>query len=247
MSKKKIALLPGWGMDSSVWNPILPLLNEYFEIIFCDWNGITNMEEYRLRVYELIEKEPGEIWIMGWSLGSLLAVDAAYKYQDRVESLILLSGTSRFTRDKRTGYLCGWPESVLEKMKAAMKNDVKKTMTSFCRSMFCSEEMEMDSYESFINSIDIYKPTCLPELETGLNFLKETDVRSLLEHISIPFLVIHGEKDTICPVDASRYIKDRVKGKTVLNIVKGAGHIPFYTHTAEFKRLINMFIVKGAT
>jgi len=62
----------------------------------------------------------------GWSLGSLLAIDAAGKYKDRVEKLVLVGGTARFTRDKETGYFCGWHKSAVKKMKEAIKFTGKK-------------------------------------------------------------------------------------------------------------------------
>jgi len=62
------------------------------------------MEGYTERVCKLIEKEKDKLCLLGWSLGSLLAIDAAGKYKDRVEKLVLVGGTARFTRDKETGY-----------------------------------------------------------------------------------------------------------------------------------------------
>jgi len=42
---------------------------------------------YTERVCKLIEKEKDKLCLLGWSLGSLLAIDAAGKYKDRVENL----------------------------------------------------------------------------------------------------------------------------------------------------------------
>jgi len=79
------------------------------------------MEGYTERVCKLIEKEKDKLCLLGWSLGSLLAIDAAGKYKDRVEKLVLVGGTARFTRDKETGYFCGWHKSAVKKMKEAIK------------------------------------------------------------------------------------------------------------------------------
>jgi len=64
-------------------------------------------------------------------LGSLLAIDAAGKYKDRVEKLVLVGGRREFTRDKETGYFCGWHKSAVKKMKEAIKVHREKTMDLF--------------------------------------------------------------------------------------------------------------------
>lgn len=245
MEKHKLIMLPGWSMDSSVWEPIVPFLSEYFHLVFCEWHGIEDIEGYMTRVYGLVEKEEGKLFMMGWSLGSLLAIDAACKYKGKIERLILVSGTSRFTRDKKTHYSCGWPESVVEKMKAALNNDREKTMNSFYTSMFSVEEMGNGRYEDFMKTISMGQTKSNRELEAGLDLLLQTDIRHLLLDIEVPLLLIHGEKDTICPAQASEYISSQVKGKAVLNIMTGTGHVPFHTATNEFSELIKIFMEQG--
>jgi pimeloyl-[acyl-carrier protein] methyl ester esterase len=239
-------MLPGWGMDSSVWKPIIAFLAEYFEIIYCDWYGIEHIEDFKTRVLNLIEEEvEGNFCILGWSLGSLLAVEAACKYKNRIKWVILVSGTSRFSRDKQTGYSCGWPQSVVNKMKAALQKDRVRTMTSFYSSMFSVEETKQFCDKKFIDTMLMGRVQKTKELEAGLNFLLQEDVREMLASIDIPLLLIHGAKDTICPVSASEYISRQVKGKVLLNIMAGAGHVPFLTATNEFKALIKVFIEQG--
>jgi len=44
LEKQKLVMMPGWSMDSSVWKPVVAALSEYFQLIFCEWHGITGME-----------------------------------------------------------------------------------------------------------------------------------------------------------------------------------------------------------
>lgn len=243
MEKRKLVLLPGWGMDSSVWEPISTFLFEYFETVFCEWYGIETVDSFKTRVFSLIEeKVEGRFCLLGWSLGSLLAIEAACKYNNRVERIILVSGTSRFTRDKKTGYFCGWPQNVVGKMKAALHNDNQKTLASFYSSMFSEEEVKQGSDKKFIETIKRGKAYKTVELEAGLDFLVQEDVRDILDSINVPLLIIHGEKDTTCPVSASEYISGQVKGKAIFNIMADVGHIPFHTATNEFNQLIKVFM-----
>jgi len=51
-------------MDSSVWKPVVAALSEYFQLIFCEWHGITGMEGYTERVCKLIEKEKDKLCLL---------------------------------------------------------------------------------------------------------------------------------------------------------------------------------------
>ncbi|ABN51265.1 MAG TPA: pimeloyl-CoA synthetase [Hungateiclostridium thermocellum] len=245
LEKQKLVMMPGWSMDSSVWKPVVAALSEYFQLIFCEWHGITGMEGYTERVCKLIEKEKDKLCLLGWSLGSLLAIDAAGKYKDRVEKLVLVGGTARFTRDKETGYFCGWHKSAVKKMKEAIKVHREKTMDSFYSSLFSSKEQESKEYVALFK-VDIDTNTAsFKELEAGLDFLLAADMRMQLESIKADTLIIHGEMDSICPKEAALYMAQRMKNKAQVFIMEGIGHVPFYSLPEEFTRLILEFMKQG--
>lgn len=247
MEMQKLILLPGWAMDSNVWNPVTDVLSEYFELFYCDWYGVNSVDEYKARVFSLIDRKvDGCFSLLGWSLGSLLAIETACRYNNRIKQLILVSGTSRFTRDRKSGYSCGWPQNIVERMKPALHNDKQKTLASFYGSMFSEKEKQQGYDEKFIEIADICGSKHeTQELEAGLDFLIQADCREKLKEIKAPILIIHGGEDTICPVSASEYISTQVKGDVFFKTLAGAGHIPFYTGVEEFSSLLKAFIERG--
>jgi len=52
---------------------------------------------------------------------------------------------------------------------------------------------------------------------------REIDVRHVLPAIRVPTLVLHGDQDTIVPVDVARYVTDRIPGARLLEV--HAGHL----------------------
>lgn len=74
-------------------------------------------------------------------------------------------------------------------------------------------------------------------LSKGLNFLLETDYRSILPKLQTPCAIIHGTADTICPVDAAHYLAENLPNAG-LYLFPGAGHIPFYTQPDTFTTLL---------
>jgi abhydrolase domain-containing protein 14 len=72
------------------------------------------------------------------------------------------------------------------------------------------------------------------------------NVKSLvsnLNRITVPLLVIWGEKDDISPPDNSKILKDNIKNSEV-HILKGAGHACYLDKTEEFKIIVRDFLKK---
>lgn len=255
MKKHSLILLPGWGMDATVWEPVEEVLAEYFNLLQLNWQGLKSAAVYPEHISNLIDKKvEGSFSLLGWSLGSLLAIDAAARYKNRVKKLILAGGTSRFTRDRASGYNCGWPQSVIAKMQSALSQERQKTLDSFYYSMFSESEIQRGHYQRFMEKRNNSAGEKLKsagekyqtqELLAGLDFLVQADYRNKLDQIEAPVLIVHGEKDTVCPVAASAYISSSLPGNVSFKVLEGAGHIPFYTEAEAFIAQLKGFVKRG--
>ena len=58
-----------------------------------------------------------------------------------------------------------------------------------------------------------------------------------LESITVPTLVIHGERDAIVPVDVGRQTAARIPGAELV-VIPGAGHVPTITRPRDVVRAI---------
>ena len=70
--------------------------------------------------------------------------------------------------------------------------------------------------------------------------LKKTDLRNSLDQLQVPTLLIHGDRDTLAPLTAARYLEIKLPQARLVEI-KGAGHVPFLTHTELCAQAINKF------
>jgi pimeloyl-[acyl-carrier protein] methyl ester esterase len=73
-----------------------------------------------------------------------------------------------------------------------------------------------------------------------LNWLYQGDYRSTLKDIRVPLMILSGSQDRICFPDASRYMAEQIPG-SLLHIIDGAGHMPFFTRAEEVNSLIRDF------
>lgn len=245
MNKPHLILLPGWGMEPCVWSPIQDKLSHQFNMSFVDWRGISSLACFKEKVIKLIKsKDLTSFSLLGWSLGSLVALDIAIEYPLYVKNLILIGGTSCFiTHDD---YKHGWPQRVVERMKHQLQKYKEKTLGNFYESMFSTYE-KTEQYDKhfpqLISEMNLDEKNF--SLLIGLDYLIQMDFRHQLKNIKKPCLLIHGEEDQICPLSASEYISNRIAGKVVLKVLPNTGHVPFITNPDICTDYIKRFMEDG--
>jgi pimeloyl-[acyl-carrier protein] methyl ester esterase len=243
----KLLLIPGWGMQSFVWSPLRDRLSKDFELLYVEWQAIKSIADHKARIAETVEANGlKSCSLLGWSLGSLAALEFAMDYPSIVKSLILIAGTARFSIDKSSSYRAGWPGQVLQKMKSRLSLERDVILEDFCRSMFSKSEKEKGCEELFFDNFnESARHTDDRMLHAGLEYLMEIDLRQDLKSITAPTLLIHGEQDRICPPAASEYLSNLLPGRVMLRIVHGAGHIPFFTEPVTCAEYIGEFTNQG--
>lgn len=213
---------------------MLPELERSFELLFVDWCGIVDLEGFQRQVLSVIHRNSLDRFsVMGWSLGSLAALQTAAMYPSRVGNLILFGATSRFISDEKATEPAGWPKRIVERMKRQLLKDPTQTLDAFYHSMFSEDEKLKALDEIFINQLHEDQPYSVEELVAGLDYLIEASARKDVNLIQSQVLLIHGEADQICPPEASRIIASGVSGPVHLELLANTGHIPFFTQPQQ--------------
>ncbi|KQU23292.1 biotin biosynthesis protein BioH [Bacillus sp. Leaf13] len=243
MKQPNLVMLPGWGMEKDAFQPLIKPLSEVFHLSFIEWRDMKTLNDFEERVIDTIASIDGPVFLLGWSLGSLLSLELASSYREKIKGFILIGATSRFTTVDN--YSFGWDPRMVERMKKQLQRNKEKTLTSFYEAMFSEAEKEEGFYHQFITTIQSeFHGDDLFSLLIGLDYLLQKDVRVKLDQIETPFLLIHGREDKICPLEASTFIKENLGGKAEVHIIEGAGHIPFFTKPQECVQLIKTIIQK---
>jgi pimeloyl-[acyl-carrier protein] methyl ester esterase len=152
--KRNIIILSGWAVDCFVWNPLINLFKKENNVTIVDWKDIGSLEGFKEAGLAAIKKLDGEPFtLIGWSLGSLVAIDLATVYQKQVESLILFSATAKFVQEPNEDYSIGWKKRVVERMKKGLDTDAKKTLDSFYQQLFSENERLNNVTDAFFNTV----------------------------------------------------------------------------------------------
>jgi len=68
MNKPYLIMLPGFGMNSSVWKRISGFLSKDFELIFIEWSNVDLLDGFKKKVINIIEeKHLTSFSLLGWS------------------------------------------------------------------------------------------------------------------------------------------------------------------------------------
>jgi pimeloyl-[acyl-carrier protein] methyl ester esterase len=244
IKQQNLITIPGWGMEPCVWNPIMQGLNHFFKLYHIRWEKVRSVSDFKQNVLNIIiQNNLKSFSILSWSMGSIIALDIANEYKDAVPTLILFGATSCFTTKRNEGYNCGWPESIIKKMKSKLQQNQEKTVTDFYLSMFSETEKEQKFHNNFLEiAINEFKCMDSSSLLSGLDYLIESDFRKAVRNIKSSMLIISGEEDKICPPDASLYLCQNSGGECILKRLPQTGHMPFFTKPQKCIELIDNYL-----
>ncbi|PAB59745.1 alpha/beta fold hydrolase [Anaeromicrobium sediminis] len=229
--KKDLLILSGWASNEILFHNLIHLLSKDYNVTLMDWNHIKDISFIEKSAMDFF-KAKDKVHIIGWSLGSLVALKLLMCSPNKIDKFTLISGFSRFTSS--TDYKIGWSKRIVKNMIKEMDNDHTIILKQFYENMFSPSEHEF--YNIFLKNINILN-FHRESLHLGLEYLMDRDFREGLSKIKHHVTLIHGTDDLIAPITSSFYLNDHIKCST-LYALKNAGHAPFYTNPVEVFKII---------
>jgi len=239
---RPLLFLHGWLMSHKVWAYQLQLCDS-FRVVAPDlrghgesggdgfsYSGCANDLAGLMNHLELEDAV-----VVGWSMGAQIALRSLPQLRDRVSAFVLVGGTPCFC--SREDYPNGVPLAEARGMALRLRRGFSKTAGEFYRGMFSPEDERSNDIGSMAKTV----VGRLPQLQVALDALDElvnSDLRSQLQDVDLPVLLLHGDADRICPSGASHYMYEHLPDSR-LQLFHGAGHAPFLTRTAEFNSLLS--------
>lgn len=244
MSSTTIGALHGWAMHSGLFRDLADALPAV------DWRGIDLPGHGRNRdqpwpadadtlVDGLVQDLPKGSWLMGWSLGGLLAMQAVLKFPQRFAGLILISATPCFiTREH-------WPDGVeaglLKAMAMELAADPEVVVNRFLALEIHGSAHPRDELKRLKSLALAHGLPDKSALLAGLKHLAETDLSNRLAEIECPVLLLGGRRDKLVPW-ASLEHSHRLLPNSRLVGIAGAAHAPFLTDAAAVTDAIRSFL-----
>lgn len=194
--RETLILLPGWGLDGAVLQPLadalgyelsvqVPALPRLGSAATADW------------LDELDTRLPHDCWLAGWSLGGMLATALAARRGERCRGLITLASNACFVASD------SWPTAMSAQTYAAFYESCQEnpgaTLKRFA--MLCAQGGAdarglSRQLQSHLSSSDE------SALLAGLRLLASLDSRAALAAYSGPQLHLLAEQDALVPAAA---------------------------------------------
>ena len=212
-----LVFIHGVGLDHQMWNPQINNLNEFSTITYdllghgktpCKKEKLT-LNDFSNQLVEILEHlQINKINLIGFSLGSLIALDFTSNYEDKINKLILIGTNYKRSNQERSLVLDRYNQAKLNKpiSKQALKR------------WFSDDYLEKNpkTYELFMNILN-KKP------EDHKNFLKAYDlfanhkdnVQAIQKNI-VKTLVMTGSDDPgSTPTMSKELVKDLVNSSYI--------------------------------
>lgn len=249
-----LLMLHGWAMSGRVWRFQEPMANSW-QLLAPDLPGHgysptpATLDQFTVpaianTVLEMLDAMDVErVAVVGWSLGSLVALRLAELLGERLVAQVLVGGTPRFCSD--SDYPYGVPAQDVRGLGLRLRRDYGATLGDFFKRMFAPDELDHDQYQRVVREVVLGGRQPEPAVaQAGLQALATEDVRSILPSIQVPTLVMHGMADGICHPGGARYLVDHLPHAT-LQLLPGIGHAPFLSRPEEFNRLVSEFLAES--
>lgn len=241
----ELFLLHGWGLHGGIWDALLPELTPHFRVTRVDLPGHGRSRsspfspELKDAARALLAVAPPQAVWLGWSLGGLLAIRAALDAPSRVRALVLANATPRFTVGP--DWPLGMPSETLAGFAAGLAADYRGTLQRFLSLQVQGDEAARESLRQLRESLYARGEPDPAALASGLELLKQSDLRGELTSICQPTLVIAGGYDRLTPPGAGEHLARTIPGARS-HIFPRSGHAPFLSHPREFAAAVVDFV-----
>lgn len=237
-----LILIHGWAMHGGIFAPLTRRLAEHYTVHLVDLPGHGRSPareaafSSRACAQQLAEALPRALWV-GWSLGGLVALQAASAHAGQVRGLVAIAANPRFVLGE------DWPHgvahAVFAQFAAGLRGDWRRTVERF----LALEAQGSDHAQAELRALkaQVFErgEPALAALEQGLDTLDRSDLRADVAALGTPSLWIAGRRDRLVPPAAMRWAAAAAARGQYLEL--NAGHAPFLSHAGEIAAAIAAF------
>lgn len=241
-----LVMLHGWAMHTGVWRNFAEKLASEYHVTCLDLPGHGRSEQIEpftleLLVDELVVVLPKQACrVIGWSLGGMVALRLAEKYPEKIKSLSLIASNPHFVKTST------WSGVTSGELDAFTKNIKRNASAGLLRFMSIQVQGASDMKLCLRQAKNALAECALPRegvLIEGLQILRSDDLREALKNLKIPVQMIFGEQDSLVPMSVGGECQT-LNPELELQIIEGAGHIPFVSHESNTLSLVRDFFAR---
>lgn len=230
-----LVLLHGYPLDHHIWDEVVPLLADKFDLILPDLRGFGEsttvdapytMDDFASDIAGLLDSLGiGKAAIAGHSMGGYVALAFARLFPDRVTGLgLVASQTLADPPDRKEGRYKSAAEVAEKGIGGVVDAMAPKFTDDPSLQAFAREVMERQNPLAYVGALKA--------------MAERQDATPLLASMTYPLVLVHGDADALIPVERAREVKDAVP-HALLAELPGVGHLPMLEAKEETARALS--------
>ena len=229
-----LVLLHGWAMAGSAFEPLAERLEDRctLHIVDLPGHGRSRESDVSLRPAEcaraIAKAVPAAVWL-GWSLGGVIALQAALDLPEQVRALAMLCASPCFVRNDQWQHAIS-PE-ILQQFAIDLREDHRGTLERFLALEALGSDSAQEDLRRLRRDTFAGQPPSAHALCEGLEVLEHTDLRARVHELAQPSAWIAGRRDRLVPWQAMQWSANACGG--AFTCIRGGGHAPFIGHADE--------------
>jgi 3-oxoadipate enol-lactonase len=217
-----LVLLHGFPLDHHLWDEVVPLLEDTFDVILPDLRGFGesttvdspySMDDYASDIAALLDQlEIQKAAIVGHSMGGYVALAFARLYPERVSGLGLVSSqVLADAPERKEGRYKSAADVSANGIGSVVEAMTPKLTTDERLQAYARTSMERQQPAAYIGALKA--------------MAERMDSSALVSSFNFPVVIVHGDSDLLIPIDRAREVRPPIP-KEHLDYNIGQGQIP---------------------
>ena len=243
-----LVLLHGWAMHGGVFAPLVERLSAHctLHVVDLPGHGRSIASAVPLEIGACVDAVarvvPPAPWC-GWSLGGLVALQAAATRPDAATALAMLCASPRFVRGD--DWRSGMSPEIFREFAAGLRDDYRGTLDRFLALEAFGSDDARGELRALRAALFARGEPAARVLADGLGLLETTDLRPLLPALPRGSLWIAGRRDRLVAPRAMREAAALAPAARFHEVAHG-GHAPFLTHADDIAGVLRDWLAPRA-
>lgn len=241
----------GFGCDQYVWKDIAPAFEDKYRVVLFDYVGsgksdktayseerYNTLDGYKQDLLELCDAlRLDNIIFVGHSVSSMIGMLASIERPELMEKMVMIGPSPNFINDG--DYYGGFEKSDIEGLLDMMEVDYEK-WAAYLAPVVLQNAERPDLAKDFEEVLCSNDPAIMRQF-AEVTFT--SDVRSELQKLTVPTLILQTRFDAIAPVEVGEYVSEQIPDSEFM-LMEAAGHNPHVSDPEETITKIRAYLSK---